>query len=245
MEKIKKLFHDWAMLEIVWLFFVSSVIIFSWYMNGDTLFMLTMSLTGSVGLVLGAKGKILGLVFSLINALLYAIYCFDLQLYGEVMYNAFYSVPTSAVGIYLWNKHKNNAGNVEFKTLSLNMTLCMLGGTVIATFLYAEFLAMLGGRLAFMDSLTTVVSVIASLLFILRYADQWLMWVIVNVLSIWMWCMVYMSGETISTIVIVMKCINLCNALYGYMNWKKLSKTVESVESVELVESVVEDSQDV
>lgn len=44
-----------------------------------------------------------------------------------------------------------------------------------------------------MDSLTTVVSVIASMLYLLRYSEQWLMWVIVNVLSIAMWVMVLMS----------------------------------------------------
>ena len=228
MNYIKNYFKDWSIFEIAWLFIVCAVMSVAWAINNDTIFMLIMTLTGSVGLVLGAKGKILGLVFSLINALLYAIYCYDIQLYGEVMYNAFYSIPTSAVGIYLWNKHKSQSGEVQFKYLSLKMMIVMFLGTILATFAYAEILRVIGGKLVFMDSLTTVVSVIASLLFILRYADQWLMWVLVNALSIGMWVIVYMSGDGTSLIVIIMKIINLCNALYGYMNWKKMANQYNS-----------------
>ncbi|MGL5956164.1 MAG: nicotinamide riboside transporter PnuC [Brevinema sp.] len=224
MSIIRILLKGWTLPEILWIITVFTVMITVWMINQDTPFMLAMSLTGSIGLVLGAKGKISGLVLSLINALLYAIYCYELKLYGEVMYNIFYSIPTSAVGIYLWNKHKNQTGEVQFRHLSLQLVIVMFVSTLITTIAYAEILKLLGGRLAFMDSLTTVVSVIASLLFILRFADQWLMWILVNVLSISMWIMVYMSGDSTSFIVIIMKIVNLCNAIYGYINWKKMAE---------------------
>ena len=82
----------------------------------------------------------------------------------------------------------------------------------------------MGGSFAFMDSLTTVVSVIASMRYLLRYSEQWLMWVIVNALSIIMWIMVFASGDTTALLIIVMKTVNLLNSLYGYMNWKKISR---------------------
>ncbi|MGL4676826.1 MAG: nicotinamide riboside transporter PnuC [Brevinema sp.] len=229
MKKIKHYFDDWSFLEKVWLIFVCSIIIIVALLDGDPIFVLIISFTGSVGIVLGAKGKILGLVFSLINALLYAIYCYDLKLYGEVMYNAFYSIPTSAIGIYLWTKHKNQSGEVQFQYMSPRMIIITFILVFITTFLYAELLKILGGRLAFIDSLTTVVSVIASLLFILRFADQWLMWILVNALSIWMWLLIYSSGEGSSIVIILMKMINLCNATYGYLNWRKIAKHTSNV----------------
>ena len=50
------------------------------------------------------------------------------------------------------------------------------------------------------------------------------MWVIVNALSIIMWIMVFVSGDTTALLIIVMKTVNLLNSLYGYMNWRKISQ---------------------
>ena len=96
--------------------------------------------------------------------------------------------------------------------------------TILGVFVYEQVLKVLGGNFAFMDSLTTVVSVIASMLYLLRYSEQWLMWVIVNALSIIMWIMVFMSGDPSALLIIIMKCVNLCNASYGYWNWRKIAK---------------------
>ena len=38
-------------------------------------------------LVLGAKGKVAGLYFAIINSAMYAYQCMGIPLYGEVMYN--------------------------------------------------------------------------------------------------------------------------------------------------------------
>ena len=100
--------------------------------------------------------------------------------------------------------------------------------TIAGTLIYAKILVWLGGNFAFMDSLTTVVSVIASMLYLLRYSEQWLMWVIVNALSIVMWIMVFMSGDKSAILIIIMKCVNLCNSSYGYWNWRKIAKKVQA-----------------
>ena len=56
MNKIKEFFRDWSIFEKVWLIFVCSLMTVIWFINGDTPFMLVLSLTGSLNLVLGAKG---------------------------------------------------------------------------------------------------------------------------------------------------------------------------------------------
>ena len=72
MNKIKEFFHDWSIFEKVWLVFVCSLMAVIWFINGDTPFMLVLSLTGSLNLVLGAKGKVAGLYFAIINSAMYA-----------------------------------------------------------------------------------------------------------------------------------------------------------------------------
>ena len=216
MNKIKEFFRDWSIFEKVWLIFVCSLMTVIWFINGDTPFMLVLSLTGSLNLVLGAKGKVAGLYFAIINSAMYAYQCLGIPLYGEVMYNVLYSIPVSATAIYLWKKNATSDGEVRFRTMTLKLVAGVAIATAVGVWGYSELLKYMGGSFAFMDSLTTVVS------------EQWLMWVIVNALSIIMWIMVFVSGDTTALLIIVMKTVNLLNSLYGYMNWRKISqKTAE------------------
>lgn len=228
MKRLKDFFSDWSLGEKCWLAFVCIFQTVVWIINKDTPFMLVMALTGSLNLVLGAKGKIAGLYFAIINSALYAYNCLDIPLYGEVMYNVLYSIPVSASAIFLWKKNTADGGEVKFRTMSLKLGLIIIAGTVVSVFAYSEILKIMGGNYAFMDSLTTVVSVIASMLYLLRYSEQWLMWVVVNALSIIMWIMVFASGDQTALMVIVMKTVNLLNSLYGYINWKKIANKVET-----------------
>ena len=55
-----------------------------------------------------------------------------------------------------------------------------------------------------------------------RYAEQWLLWIIVNVVSVVMW--VLLIGKDSSAItMVVMWVAYLFNSVYGYYNWKKLA----------------------
>lgn len=231
MQKIKNYFSDWTMFEKLWLAAVCSIMTIIWYLNGDTPYMLILSLTGSLNLVLGAKGKVTGLYFAVINSVLYAYQCMGLKLYGEVMYNLLYSIPISIVAIYLWKKNTKNNGEIRFRTMTGKVMTIICIGTLIGVFGYSEVLKLMGGKLVFMDSLTTVVAVVASMLYLMRFSEQWLMWVAVNALSIAMWIMVYMSGDKTALIIIVMKTTNLLNSLYGYYNWKKISLNKVQIEA--------------
>ena len=82
MNKIKEFFADWSWKEKTWLAFVLIVQTAAWAIQKESLFMLVMTLTSSLNLVLGAKGKVAGLYFAIINSALYAIKCMGIRLYG-------------------------------------------------------------------------------------------------------------------------------------------------------------------
>ena len=105
MNKIKNFFADWSWKEKAWLAFVLIVQTVAWGIQKESAFMLVMTLTSSLNLVLGAKGKVAGLYFAIINSALYAINCMGIPLYGEVMYNLIYSIPVSAIAIFTWKKN--------------------------------------------------------------------------------------------------------------------------------------------
>lgn len=70
MNMLKKFFKDWSLFEKLWLLFVITVQVVAWILNKDTIFMLILTLTGSLNLVLGAKGKIAGLYFAIIKCII-------------------------------------------------------------------------------------------------------------------------------------------------------------------------------
>ena len=114
-------------------------------------------------------------------------------------------------------------GEVKFRTMTPKIILMTTLATIVGVFGYMQVLKWMGGNLPFMDSLTTIVSVIASLLYLLRYSEQWAMWAIVNVLSIAMWIMVFMQGDSSAILIIIMMTINLINSIYGFLNWRKIA----------------------
>ena len=175
MNKIKNFFADWSWKEKAWLAFVLIVQTVAWGIQKESAFMLIMTLTSSLNLVLGAKGKVAGLYF-------------------------------------------------KFRTMTPKIMVTTAVVTLVGVLGYMQILKWMGGNLPFMDSLTTVVSVVASFLYLLRFSEQWAMWAIVNALSIVMWIMVFMQGDSSALLIIIMKSINFINSTYGFLNWRKIAK---------------------
>ena len=61
-----------------------------------------------------------------------------------------------------------------------------------------------------------MITFVAQAMMILRYREQWLLWIALNILSIVLW------AETPA--MYLMYGAYLCNSLYGYYNWTKLIK---------------------
>uniref|UniRef100_UPI001B52C14B nicotinamide riboside transporter PnuC n=1 Tax=Veillonella sp. TaxID=1926307 RepID=UPI001B52C14B len=141
-----------------------------------------------------------------------------------VMYNVLYSIPISAIAIYTWKKNMTQSGEVKFRSMTPKMMTIATAITAVGVWAYMLLLQSMGGNLPFMDSLTTVVAVVASMLYLLRFSEQWAMWAIVNILAIAMWIMVFMQGDHSAALIILMKVINLLNSLYGFFNWRKISR---------------------
>ena len=81
----------------------------------------------------------------------------------------------------------------------------------------------MGGQLPFMDSMSTVISVVAQLLCVKRFAEQWILWVVVDVVTVIMWAFVFFTeGESIATL--LMWSVYLINAIIMCAKWHKGAK---------------------
>ena len=223
MEKLKKFFADWSRFEKCWLILSTLIMIILSIVWGDSLLALISGITGILGVVLAAKGKVSTYFFATVNVAIYALLTFQNHLYGEFMLNAFYYIPMNFVGFYLWSRHKDqDSGEVEGKTLTLKQTIIMFAAVAVVVVVYWQILSRIGGRLAFIDAMSTIFSVVALIMQVTRYAEQWLLWIIVNIVSVIMW--VLLIGKDSSAItMVVMWIAYLFNSVYGYYNWRKLA----------------------
>ena len=171
---------------------------------------------GICSVVLCAKGKRSGFLFGLVNVAGYALISYSNQFYGEVMLNVGFYIPSNIVAYALWTRHQDKSrGGKEVQGRAL--TIPQLGGVclvvALATIGYHFVLEALGGAMTMLDGASTVLSIFATLLMALRYSEQWFFWIIVDVITVVLWCF---AGDPV---MIAMWSAYLVNAVYGYLMW--------------------------
>ena len=220
MKKLLKSFNlfEWGMILAV----IGFTIYFSLISEGVSLWYLIIdgiaAISGIFCVVLCAKGKKSQYIWGLLNVVGYVIIAWINKYYGEVMLNALYYLPSQFIGYYLWNKHTDNENNLEGKKLSLKQIIVFLVFITIGIFGYKLVLDMLDGTGTLLDSASTVISVVANALMMMRYREQWLLWIIIDAITVVMWLLV---GDFI---MVTMWAVYLINAFYGYYNWTKIAK---------------------
>jgi nicotinamide mononucleotide transporter len=227
---IKRYFKDWNLFEKIWLFAFTAVNIWLFFMWHDNWIGLTASISGMICVVLVAKGKISNYYFGFVNIVAYAYVAYQNKYYGDFMLNAYFYFPMQFVGLYFWIKNRNKSktkDDVSVSYLGLKEKLLWLIVSIIAIIDYGIYLQHIGGRLPFVDSTTTVLSIVATILMTRRVTEQWLLWIIVDVVSIYMWVYRIIQGSS-DISMIVMWTAFLVNAIYGYYNWRKLEKEAKN-----------------
>lgn len=223
----------WSNFEKVWILVFTAINIYLFFAWGDSLLGLTSSMAGMICVVLVAKGKISNYYFGIVQAVTYAYISYGYGLYGEAMLNAFFYLPIQFIGIYMWRKHKASSSvkgeDVSVKRLTGKGWITLILVSVFASVIYAELLSVIGGQQVRLDSVAVVLSIIAQILMLKRYAEQWVMWIVVNVLSIILWLVTLTSTGGNDWTMLVMWTAFLFNSIYGYVNWIKMGKKQEEV----------------
>lgn len=224
---IKNELSGWKKWEVSWLVIACAIITGLSVYWQDTLIGIISSTTGVACVVCTGKGKLSAYLFGLVNSVLYAIISFNAHLYGETMLNAIYYVPMQFVGFYVWNKHMNSkTKEVEKRHMDMKGRLLLLIAMIAATYVYGLFLRSIGDAMPFVDSFTTVSSVIAMIISVKMFAEQWWIWVAVDVFSVYMWwCNFKTGGDNIATL--LMWTVYLGNAIIMLVKWEKESHSKE------------------
>lgn len=177
------------------------------------------AIAGIFCVVLCAAGRKSQYYWGFINIAGYVAVSWMMKFYGEVMLNALYYLPTQFLGLYLWNKHSaQEEGFVKCRRLSPLWTCILLAVSALGIWGYKCLLTALGGNAAWLDSASTVISIVANALMVLRFREQWLLWIIVDAVTVVMWLG---TGDYIMT---AMWAFYLLNAVYGFVTWTRKSR---------------------
>lgn len=219
----------WRAIEVFWLVLACGVITGLSVYWEDSLMGILSSVTGVACVVCTGKGKLSAYLFGLVNCVLYAIISYRATLYGETMLNALYYIPMQFVGLAVWSKHIDaETGEVEKRKMHLRGLVLLVAVIILATYLYGLLLKHLGDAMPFVDAFTTVSSVVAMIISVRMYAEQWWIWVAVDVFSVYMWWCDFRSGsDNIATL--LMWVVYLGNAIIMLVKWEREARQKNAV----------------
>jgi len=206
------------------------------------------AILGVFCVVLGAKGSLANWIFGCIEAFLHIYICFTCHIYGDFLQRLFYNLPMQFIGFKSWSKRKrhDNSGTIHTRYMTWAQRLFTTIAVTVATICLGEFLIYFGPWMIdlmksvwpdiefktlkadyasqsqlWLDSFTTVLSIVTMYVSVKAFVEQWYMWLIINVAYIAMWMM---SDSPFTFMTVAKYCVYFVNSIYGIYMWHKLSK---------------------
>ncbi|MDH2999065.1 nicotinamide riboside transporter pnuC [Pasteurellaceae bacterium LFhippo2] len=215
----QELFDGWKPFEAAWLLLFIAVQIGVYIYQPDSILGMIAGISGIICNVFISKGKISNYFFGLIFAYSYFYVSLGANYLGEMNTTLYVYIPAQFIGYFLWKENMQKdqgAEAVVAKALSVKGWIGLAIFLVVGTLLFVQVLNHFGGSSTGLDGLTTIIVIAAQALMVLRFREQWLLWIALNIISIFLWAE--------NTSMYVMYGAYLLNSLYGYYNWTKLQK---------------------
>ncbi len=226
MNAITKEFEQWSRFETIF-FTLSLVLVLACsVIKGDEILAIIASVFGLIYTFSAGKGKIYCYFFGIISTIACGYIAFRTALFGTALLYFAYYLPMEILGIIEWKKHLIEKTNEIIKTkLSIHglILLCLFifFGTATGYFLFD----VLKDSNPLIDSLVVVTSIAAMLMTVKRCIEQWALWTIVNLLSIYMWFIVFSSGERTFSIFLI-RIVYFILGIYFFISWRKQLREV-------------------
>jgi nicotinamide mononucleotide transporter len=157
----------------------------------------------------------------LLTSALYIFVFFQSKFYADMGLQVYY-VGISIYGWYYWAKGKKPE-NTETVPVKRTRKILWIKMGVVAALLYGAILFILlnftDSPVPFMDTLTTALSIVATWMLARKYIEHWLIWIVVDVISVGL----YIYKDLWPTVILFV--VYTIMAVLGYIEWKKDLKT--------------------
>jgi nicotinamide mononucleotide transporter len=180
-------------------------------------------LTGLVAVWFAARANIITWIFALINAVLFFMLYYQVNLYSAMVLQLFFFV-NAIYGWFNW-KRQSTGGEEPVTLLSHKGRVFWVAGVIAAALtlgtvmgrihLWLPDLFPVRATFVYTDAMIAVMSIAASLLCARLKLENWILWILVNIMSIAMYAMKGIMLVSIQYILF------LIMAIYGVIAWKR------------------------
>ena len=184
------------------------------YIMNDTFLAVCSGIAGVVSVVLCSQKKLSFYFWGILQLVTILIISYQTNLPGKVIENAFYLL-TMIVGFLLWDKNKTK-DEVKTETMGFSDYAILAVFTPLLIFCVSLFVVDANSEQPFLDTLTTVIGIIAQIMLIFRFREQWVLWFILDVLCIALWAI---DGNWCLMVQYIFWTIN---CIYGYFCWNNV-----------------------
>ena len=181
------------------------------------------TLTGLAAVWLAARSNILTWLFALINAVLFFILFYQVNLYSAMALQVFFFC-NAIYGWYNWRQSESSDRRpvtmLIHKQRVIWLAVIILGamalGTVMSRIhLWLPDLFPERATFVYTDAMIAVMSIVASLLLAKLKLENWILWILINIMSVIMYAM---RGVMLVSVQYV---IFLFMATYGLIEWRR------------------------
>lgn len=166
-----------------------------------------------------AKASIANFVFAVVNTVVYMIYLWYWKIYGTFFLEALWYFPINFISWWHWAKHRDDYE--KYLTKSKRLTIkqdFILGALVVAVTIGAHaVLVRVNGTVPWLDAATLAIGIVAVVLEMFRYREQYVLWIITDVVAVAMYIAHF------DAVYLTKKTIYLIMAVIGLINWVKLN----------------------
>ena len=176
---------------------------------------------GIICIFFTAKANISNFIFAAVNTIVYAIYLVYWKIWGTAALEILFYMPMNFISWYFWAKHRDEELTQKTKARKLTAVQNILCALIIAAAACAAYavLVRLGGTVAWYDAFTVSIGIVATILELFRYREQYVWWIITDIVSVGM----YISH--FDAVYLTKRSIYLIMAIIGLVNWARLNKT--------------------
>lgn len=185
------------------------------------------SIIGVINVVLGGKGKLSNYLFGLVSCVLMIYINLTVKNYG-IMLVSVYNFVMQFVGFFSWSKNMNAATH-EVKKIHMkpNLRLVYIGIIVVAATALGFIMRSIGDAHPFIDAFITVSQVIAMILMVRMYAEQWWLWIVINIASIYL----FLTSREVTLALALMYMVYFVNSIIMCIRWEKEARQNELTEA--------------
>ena len=175
------------------------------------------TITGALCVYLAAKESVLNWPIAIISVSVYIYIFYNAKLYGDTFLQ-FYFLATCIYGWYYWTFGKTTNLTAERKVAKLSNKhwLLILGLQIVLSVIIGYILDIKTDTdVPYIDAFCTVGSFIAQYLLTRKILENWIIWIVVDIIYI----PLYIHKDLLATAVLYF--VFLFIAAKGYLDWKK------------------------